>query len=265
MRWSKTLIAIWISLTIAYSDHAYAWNSQGHRVVAEIAEHSLNERARQQVRELLNSEGKIALQDVATWADEMRDLERPRQPSHSIRLPLSDEPYSQERDCRNKNCILEAIKVDLSVLKDKGKSLAARVAALKYLTHFIGDLHQPLHASIDSGQREVVFQGKEMTLHGVWDRGLIQCQIKSVEALAGKSKLYDPSDVDFVSWAEESRAIARDFIFPDLAEASPGPLVLKPSYCNKFGGVVLKQLEKAGLRLGNLLNQTLGKQEEKRS
>ncbi|WP_177230877.1 S1/P1 nuclease [Rhizobium sp. NFR07] len=239
---------------------ARAWNYQGHQVVAEVAESYLSPDVRDRVDELLRSEGKTRLADIATWADEMRDLDRPRQPSHAIRLPLTNEHYVQERDCRNKNCILEAINADLAALKDGEKTVAARVAALKYLTHFIGDLHQPLHASIDTGQQNVIFEGKEMTLHGVWDRGLIQCQINNVRTLLETAPPFDRNDVNVVSWAEESRSIARDFIFPNFNKNTNQPVVLEETYCKKFSGIVVSQLQKAGRRLANLLNANVAKQ-----
>ncbi len=42
--------------------------------------------------------------------------------------------------------------------------------ALKDLIHFIGDVHQPLHAVANIGGQKVGFHGKPTTLHAVWDK-----------------------------------------------------------------------------------------------
>ncbi|WP_343061025.1 S1/P1 nuclease [Rhizobium soli] len=239
---------------------ALAWSSEGHKIVAAIAEQHLGDAARSEVLSLLQLEKKTSLVDVAAWADEMRDLDVPRQPSHSIRLPLTSAPYVQSRDCRNKNCILWAIEANIRVLRKGTSSGSAKVAALKYLTHFIGDLHQPLHSSIDTGQQKVVFEGRETTLHGVWDRELIKCQDINVDGLIGEIDVARLAKIhlDVASWAIEGRDIARDRIFFDLPQGE-SVIALPADYCATYASTVRVRLASAGYRLALLLNEVFSK------
>ena len=58
----------------------------------------------------------------------------------------------------------------------------ANGSALKYVVHFIGDVHQPLHASNndDRGGNDVAvtFMGHQTNLHAVWDNGIIGPAVK---------------------------------------------------------------------------------------
>ena len=66
----------------------------------------------------------------------------------------------------------------LSVLRDPTASRATKAEALKFVVHFTGDLHQPLHDE-DNGdrggnERQVIFNGHPDNLHWVWDTGLLE-------------------------------------------------------------------------------------------
>lgn len=55
--------------------------------------------------------------------------------------------------------------------------------AAKFLVHFIGDIHQPLHAEdVAKGGNEihVVFRGAELKLHHVWDTSIAEAWIGGV-------------------------------------------------------------------------------------
>jgi hypothetical protein len=44
-------------------------------------------------------------------------------------------------------CVVTAIKKDFEVLSSSDASQAQKLASLKFLGHWVGDVHQPLHAS----------------------------------------------------------------------------------------------------------------------
>ena len=62
-------------------------------------------------------------------------------------------------------------------LGDGRYSQANHAEALKFLVHFIGDIHQPLHdENLDVGGNsiDVTFDGDDTNLHSVWDTSIIQ-------------------------------------------------------------------------------------------
>ncbi|WP_430241905.1 S1/P1 nuclease [Neorhizobium sp. DAR64861/K0K2] len=239
---------------------ASAWTRRGHQIVADIAEANLTPRAKQEVSRLLAMEGKKRLNEVASWADSIRGVTFPKQPSHAVRIPVDANSYSPERDCGDGNCVLAAISHNIEDLSNRDAPDESRLVALKYLTHFIGDLHQPLHASKDTGQRKVIYQGEEKTLHAVWDKDLIACPRTKFQETAKRLMKDEDSPRaggDPASWAMESHDIARDKIFPDLAGLSGDPAVLPDSYCDANWPIASSRLKFAGVRLASLINQAL--------
>jgi len=57
-------------IVLGLTGPALAWGSEGHRIVAEIAEQYLEPATARQVRELLAIENATTLAQVSTWADE---------------------------------------------------------------------------------------------------------------------------------------------------------------------------------------------------
>lgn len=51
---------------------AHAWGGEGHRLIAELAERQMSERARLEATRLLSLEPGATLVSIATWADETR-------------------------------------------------------------------------------------------------------------------------------------------------------------------------------------------------
>src|SRR5262249_18312362 len=134
---------------------SWAWGPEGHRVVAELARERLQGAARRQIRELLGNDDLAA---ISTWADKIRN-ERPETSGwHFVDIPWNAGSFSSGRDCYrpdshhpssredHHNCVVDRIEIFRRVLADHHASRAAREEALKFLVHFVADLHQPLHA-----------------------------------------------------------------------------------------------------------------------
>jgi hypothetical protein len=155
---------------------ALAWGRQGHIIVAEIAEQYFQVITTRQVRELLGLENVTTLADVSVWADYVR-LQRPETaPWHYVNIPgqvPSGEPsaYAFDRDCPGGNCVVAKINDFVRVLEDPmASSSLARLEALKFLVHLVGDIHQPLHCiKDDRGGNEIrVVSNKKLTnLHAM--------------------------------------------------------------------------------------------------
>ena len=84
---------------------------------------------------------------MAGWADKIRQKRRQESPWHYTNVRAGEWTYKEVRDCSNGNCVTEKIKEFIAVLANIENSLKRRKDALKYLVHFVGDVHQPLNPS----------------------------------------------------------------------------------------------------------------------
>ena len=123
---------------------ALAWGPEGHSIIAEIAQRRLSPTAAQLVEKLLGRGHSLA--SVASWADDARS-ERPETTNwHFVDVPIAVTQYDPARDCKKSDkgdCIveeLERLRKELRCGPDANKA-----DALKFVVHFIGDIHQPLH------------------------------------------------------------------------------------------------------------------------
>jgi nuclease S1 len=150
-------------------------------------------------------------------------------------------------------------------LRDQRAPQRQRLEALKYLVHFIGDIHQPLHASNnnDRGGNDVIvtFMGRQTNLHTVWDTGIIEPAVKDDErsyALRLVKEITDAersawSSDDPVSWANESHDLGASAVYGELQHAG----TLPDSYEGQALPIVNQQLERAGVRLAKVINDCL--------
>jgi hypothetical protein len=220
----KVLLAALV-LLVGSPIESFAWGYTGHRIIAEVAEQFLESAAARQVRDLLAIDNVTALAEVSTWADQIR-VQRPETvPWHYVNIPVhasAAEPsgYDATRDCPNNVCIVAKIEQFERVLADQQASERQRLEALKYLVHFIGDVHQLLHASNnhDRGGNDVpgTFMGRQTNLHAVWDTGTIEQAVKGDERgyamrltrNVAQPELSQWSQGDTISWANESHDVA---------------------------------------------------------
>jgi hypothetical protein len=255
---------------LALPGNARAWGYTGHRIVAEIAERFLEPETAHQVRDLLAVENLTTLADVSTWADQIR-LQRPETgPWHYVNIPMhpgAGEPsgFDASRDCPSGACVVAKIEQFERVLVDRQASIHERLEALKYLVHFIGDIHQPLHASNnhDRGGNDVqvTFMGRQMNLHAVWDSGIIEPAVKGDERgyamrlsrSMTQAELSEWSQGNAISWANEAHEIALWAIYGELWNAG----ALPDGYEAWALPIVNEQLERAGVRLAKTLNDCL--------
>jgi S1/P1 Nuclease len=129
----------------------------GHRAIARLAAERLTSRARIRVATLLGVPDTVAsiadaLAAVSTWADEVR-VDTKTGAWHYIDLTLYDKKGDFAKRCHNDNCVTARIRLFREQLKGKRKDPKWTDAeALKFVVHFVGDVHQPLHAISDADQ-----------------------------------------------------------------------------------------------------------------
>ncbi len=140
-----TTAALVFVLAVHASTPARAWGPLGHRVIARLAEKHLTQKAKSAVGALLEPGESIA--DASLWADDNQDQFPKTAPWHYVDVPL-DEPRYDSRfsgDDPKKGCVVDKINEFRKVLGDKNKPIAERRFALRFLLHFVQDLHQPCH------------------------------------------------------------------------------------------------------------------------
>ena len=247
------VIAFTVSLM---ASAAHAWGAQGHQVVALIAQAQLTPKARAEVHRLLALEPGETLASISTWADEHRSPATAAW--HYVNFPRETCVYVPERDCPDGRCVVGAIQKQLEVLASTATD-DKRLLALKYVVHFVGDVHQPLHAGYldDKGGNTYQLQAfmRGINLHALWDTGLIKNLSQSSDELA--ERLSKGSGSGFASnlspgvAAEEScRIVASEGYYPDRK--------LGQDYVDKFTPVAEQRLRIAGDRLAGILNRVLG-------
>ena len=255
---------------------ALAWGQEGHSIVAEIAARRLDQVTSDKIRALLKTElpsdlqdGQVSLGSVASWADDYRAEHDESRNWHFVNIPFERGTYDPQIDCRMDSkygdCIINAVERQRTTLADCVRTPAERAAALKFLVHFVGDIHQPLHAAErngDHGGNDVVvtFFGKSAKLHAVWDSEIILHTVYAWGAYVTRIETKwlpgrDLSGLDGgtpVDWAIESHRFARTVAY-DL----PDGAVLEMNYYNKALPIVDRQLALAGLRLTRMLKDAL--------
>jgi nuclease S1 len=261
MRRSRSVafvVAITFLLTSTAAPSAVAWGLVGHRAVGRIAERHLTPRAAEAVSALLAPE---PLAYVTTWADEIRveaQWEK-RETWHWVTIPDGETYESAAKNSRGD--ILEAIARFEKVLGERQAPAGERVQALKWLSHLIGDLHQPLHvgrADDEGGNKVLVLWFDDPTnLHSVWDTKVIDGQRLSFSELADlvdhapADKIREWQGSTPVDWARESQELR-------AACYEMGDRKLGARYAHDHWPTIQQRILQAGVRLAGELNRLLG-------
>lgn len=193
-----------VCFLLAVSSSSFAWGCSGHQTIALIAQAQLNPRARQMVEQVLAASPIAAtlrrycgqttlgmMADVSTWADDYRTVEAATGPWHYWDIPLSEKGARPTQYCEE-GCVPKAISDELAVLRDPNSDAGRKARALRFVIHFIGDEHNPLHVNdnndmggncvpielfgvpptLDANHPER--ESYRPNLHGVWDTNLVE-------------------------------------------------------------------------------------------
>jgi hypothetical protein len=231
---------------------ANAWGCKGHQTVALIAEKHLTPEARELVLRLL-SENPVdpqlkrycgsavsdALGDASTWADDVRG-DRKNGPWHYIDIPRGAPRGSLEGFCGKEGCVVSAIAEQVAILKDKSANGTKRAEAVRYIIHFVGDLHQPLHSTTNADEggncvplkyfrREPHERGHGFSpnLHSVWDTAILERDSEGADpgeyaemlegTFAGSIEGWQKAGIHVDDWVWESHEYADSTVYAGLA------------------------------------------------
>ena len=258
--------------------NAFAWGSKGHAVIAEVAERGLSPNVEAQVRQLNFG---APLRDVASLPDDWRAEEKKgTRPGNTEMLHFSNIPndqatFDRARDCKDDQCVVAAVEKYSAILRDKSLPRDQRREALIFVVHFMGDIHQPLHAASglvkddttgqmvpDRGGNSVKIKllGIETNLHSAWDGLLVDWGPATVDdyvdtlmssEMRGRS-VEEIQRGTLVDWVNESHYAA----VHDAYVIGNG--TLGAEYPKKNIGIVYERLLRGGLRLRKVLEDALG-------
>ena len=280
MRRFRFLLLIFL-LTLLAAGPTLAWGQLGHRMVGELAQRHISPAAKAEVAMLLAGEADPTLGGVAMWADQLRDTDPDRFKAtsrwHYINAQGGGCGLDMARDCADGGCVVSAINTQLAILADRTQPLQARRDALKFVVHFVGDVHQPMHAGNRTDRGGNNFQVSLRTplepeayarknyvdgvmgtnLHSIWDyyilagRGLgLAAYSDRLDALPWppmpEASLSPP-----LAWAGESCRLI------DARNLYPQQHTMDHAYLDAMRPLAEQRVRQAAWRLATLLNATL--------
>jgi CubicO group peptidase (beta-lactamase class C family) len=267
-------------IALACIVQVHSFGHSGHRVVCAIATTQFTPATQQFVQDILkNYVGPTnvtftSLFDIASYAYNLTTIYPWSNPWHYVYLLREFPIYNSTRDCKN-NCVVSAVQNYTNILMTTPSSNYPLLGqALMFLTHFMADIHQPLHAGFieDYGGNtvQIVLQDTWLNtslntnMHAVWDYVILsQYQylrnipddvllanniISSItqEQLANYNSVVDPNII-----VQNSHDLAiQIYNYTGAYNLSSLPT----TYYDQSISIAMSQIIKAGLRLGALLN-----------
>ena len=258
----------------------------GHATVANIAWQQMRPDTRRQVARLL-AQGKLldtptcpvaAIEEASVWADCIKPLDERFAYAYSWHYQNVDicKPFDLKGPCKDGNCVSAQIERNARLLADPKVPTREKVMALAFLTHFVGDLHQPMHAGDhgDLGGNKVAANygmiGGRANLHSIWDGWLAERAITTppggpaallgVVSRAERERIAGGSVED---WSREMWGKARDLAYQTLVGDPCGAApVARPTLdeaeVQALIPAVRENVVAGGIRLAHLLDDALG-------
>ncbi len=260
MRMRMPAVAV---ILLLFPARAWPWGCEGHQAVAMIAEKHMNAHALEAANRILQASpidptlprycpnaGLSLIEDAATWPDDIRKVRPEASPWHYIDIPR-DAPRSAsvlEESCpASTGCVTSALEQQVALLRDDSTDPRVRADALRFVIHFVGDLHQPLHCvtNNDEGgncvpvdffgnppvERNPQFESYSPNLHAIWDSGIIQ-RMKGQEStrewattldqkFSTQDAAWQKAGVNIDDWVWESHDLADTVVYAKLPVAIP--------------------------------------------
>ena len=247
-----TLGFLWLSISLQ------AYDAIGHRVIANIAYDNLNCKTRHSVDKALGKHGIIY---ASTWADEIKSDKKYDYcyPWHfqnlKDSLSVDDLNYLLNNPKSEGEHLFYAIDQMISRLKKDKKD----TEALKFLVHFVGDLHQPLHLGrfddLGGNKVKTMWFGKEINIHSLWDTYLIENKKYTYsefsdylnDKFAGKRKQFAKNSIN--ESVIESYNLRNNIYAYDMNNKN------NYHYVYRFSESLDEMLFRGGLQLAKILNE----------
>ena len=267
---SLVVLAMGLIVTANAATPAWAWGRIGHRVVSRFAESQLSPKAKASITSLLMPGESLA--DASVWADEHRRELPKSAPWHYVDVPLDEPRYHSifSGDVPERGHVVDKIHDFKVAVKDSSRSLEERRIALRFLIHFVEDLHMPMHVGDNNdkgGQSNPspILRPRDEYAQSLGQRDDRIC-LRHRGLLAQRSGALDtPPAHDAASkgtvedWATESLLAARQaYQVPETGRRLKPGQKLADAYLDANLPVVRRRLFLAAVRVATVLNQTLG-------
>lgn len=259
---------------------SFAWNAYGHLLIAEVAYQNLKPAVKDKVDGLVSTlhdqySSVSSFNQLADWPDTLRGESIDAYTRwHYINIAFSFDG-SPLKDLVNDDNAVWAIQKSEPVIKNAKANPSERARFLAFMSHIVGDLHQPLHtvsyisANLPDGDRGgnqyfVIYRGKRQNLHFIWDNGLgafdgstssdkIRTAAKSLMQQFPEAYFNQrPEDLNPEHWAQEGLELAKQSVYN-----TPPDLAVSTEYLDNGKRLAQENAALAGYRLANLLNQLL--------
>lgn len=262
---------------------AAAWWEYGHGTVGRIAWLEISPHTRAELLRLMRQARLLetptcrvdTIELLAYWPDCIKTLGERftyASPWHYQNVDIC-RPFDLAAPCRDGNCISAQIDRQLRLLADRRVPARERLMAFAFLVHFMGDLHQPMHAGDHGdlgGNRVRISYGIIPTnLHAAWDGYLADRAISQPvgDAAGILAEVSEPDRAamrqgDITAWSREGWEVAREFAYGSLmadpcaapVEGAPRPVITE-EITRRLIPVVRRQVARGGLRLARLLDE----------
>jgi hypothetical protein len=277
---ARLLLALLLALLPA---PAAAWWEYGHHTIARIAMAEVEPRTRTEILRLLRQSRLLDTptcpsatpEQASVWADcirGMRDRFNYTAPWHYQNVNVC-QPFDPATACRDGNCVSAQVERQVRLLKDRSLPTRERVAALAFLIHFVGDMHQPLHAGdrddLGGNRFQAYYSRIRSNLHSIWDGYLAERAISTPAAdargllseLSAEQRAAESAG-SVTDWARQAWEASRDFAYGGVladpcAEQPAEPPVITQDKIRQLIPVVRRQVQRGGLRLARLLDEAL--------
>lgn len=264
------------------------WGKEGHYATCKIAQGYLTEEALRAVTALLPDRAEGDLAAVCSWPDEIKHRYHWRWSSalHYVDTPDFRCNYKYCRDCHDTaghkdRCVTGAIyNYTLQLMSgyhDMNSEIKYNLTeALMFLSHFVGDVHQPLHVGFlgDEGGNTIIVRWyrRKTNLHHVWDNMIIESAMKMYYSSSLATMIQaiqnNITDVWFNEISSWENCTSDHSVCPDPYASESINLSCKFAYRNATPGctlgddyflsrlpVVEKRLAQGGVRLAAILNR----------
>lgn len=280
------LLAALALLTLALPSPALAWWEYGHETVARIALAEAKPQTRAAIARLIAHARSLetptcpirTIADASVWPDCIKGLKERFSYQNSWHYQNVDvcKPFDLKAACKDGNCVSAQITRNAKLLADRTLPARERLMALAFLVHFVGDLHQPLHAGERNdlgGNRQAgsygIYAGQKLNIHSIWDGYLAERAISTPPGGARGLMSEIPAEArtemaagSVEDWSRESWTVAHDFYAAvqggDACVAPVARAKVDDAMIDRLIPVVRLQVERGGVRLARLLDEALG-------
>jgi len=256
--------------------YSFQWGATGHKIIGELAWYMLDDGAEGKVSSFI---GDNTIAWVAPIPDSYcHDYSEGEWSCecHFVNMPNGATQY--ENSYCGSCCVVGAINNYTTILTsevtnppfcDCVNNFGIEPCAFVFLTHFVGDVHQPLHVgwASDKGGNEVnvTYFGTPCNLHEVWDTKIIEQWDSNYHDAADQLQQMIKSDPDLVTkytqsmdpvdWADESFDLVLSTVYNFTTVNGVGQI--GEEYYDYHLPIIQQRLIAAGIRLGTLFNNLL--------